>query len=250
MGETVDGLAAGPAGVWDRAAALTVKLYAGHLAALDELAVLAGANRIAVQTAGGDWEIIGFAQAELIAPATYRLSQLLRGQAGTEPAIDAVADGAAMFLLDSRVGVLPVSAQWLGTEASLIAYAGSDDLTGTGFTADFGLAPVLPLAPVHLRAVRVGSDIALSWTRCSRADGDGWGAGDAPLEHMPERYAVSIFDGTTLLRSFERSVPAGTYSAADQISDFGGPASAFQFTVQQISPVFGAGHSGRGHYDG
>jgi hypothetical protein len=250
MGETVGGLAAGPAGVWDRAAVLTVKLYAGHLAALDELAVLAGGNRIAVQTAGGDWEIIGFAQAELIAPATYRLSQLLRGQAGTVPAIGAVADGAAVFLLDSRVGVLPVTAQWLGTEASLIAYAGSDDLTGTGFTADFGLAPVLPLTPVHLRAVRVGSDIALSWTRCSRADGDGWGAGDAPLEHMPERYAVSIFDGTTLLRSFERSVPAGTYSAADQISDFGGPASAFQFTVQQISPVFGAGHSGRGHYDG
>ncbi|MDB5530551.1 MAG: hypothetical protein JWR51_3654 [Devosia sp.] len=250
MGETVGGLAAGPAGLWDRAAALTVKLYAGHLAALDEFAVLAGGNRIAGQTIGGDWEVIGFAQAELIAPATYRLSRLLRGQAGTVPAIGTVADGAPVFLLDSRVGVLPVSAQWLGTEASLIAYAGSDDLKGTGFTADFALAPVLPLAPVHLRAKRAGGDIALSWTRCSRADGDGWGAGDAPLEHMPERYAVSIFDGLTLLRSFERSTPAGTYAAADQVSDFGGPASAFQFTVQQISPVFGAGHSGRGQFNG
>lgn len=250
MGETMGGLAAGPAGVWDPAGTLMVKLYAGHLAALDELAVLAGGNRIAVQTVGGDWEVIGFAQAELIAPATYRLSRLLRGQAGTVPAIGTVAGGAPVFLLDVRVGVLPVSAQWLGTEASLTAYGGSDDLTGIGFTAEFGLAPVLPLAPVHLRARRAGGDIALSWTRCSRADGDGWGAGDAPLEHMPERYAVSIYDGMTLLRSFERSSPVGTYAAADQVSDFGGPASAFQFTVQQISPVFGAGHGGKGNFDG
>jgi hypothetical protein len=250
IGETVGGLTAGPAGLWDRAAALTVKLYGGHLAALDELAVLGGANRLAVQTSSGDWEIIGFAQAELTAPATYRLSQLLRGQGGTVPAIGTVASGAPVLLLDVRVGILPVNAQWLGTQANLLAYAGADDLVGTGLVADFDLGPVLPLAPVHVRAGRTGGDIALSWTRCSRADGDGWGAGDAPLEYTPERYAVSIFNGATLVRSFETSGPTAIYPVANQTADFGVAAGAFQFTVQQISLVFGAGHSGRGNFNG
>jgi len=250
MGETVGAFAAGPAGVWDRASTLTIKLYAGHLAALDDLAVLAGGNRIAVQNASGDWEIVGFAQAELIAPATYRLRRLLRGQAGTVPAVGAVPPGTKVFLLDARVGLMPVGTQWLGTQASLTAYGGGDDLMGTGFDADFGLAPILPLAPVHLRAKRLGSDIVLSWTRCSRADGDGWGAGEAPLELVPERYAVSIFDGPTLTRSLQGGAPLATYSAADQASDFGGAATTFQFTVQQISPVFGPGHGGRGNFNG
>ncbi|HTM79299.1 MAG TPA: phage tail protein, partial [Devosia sp.] len=242
IGETVEPLPSGPSGIWDRAASLTVKLYGGHLSALDELAVLAGANRLAVETDSGDWEIIGFAQAELIAPATYRLSQLLRGQGGTVPAIGPAASGRSVFLLDTRIGVLPVSAQWLGTTASLIAYAGSDDLTGTAVTADFGLAPVLPLAPVHLRAKRDAmGNIALSWVRCSRADGDGWGVVDAPLEHVPERYLVSIFVGATLVRSFETGASAATYSSAEQLADFGAPAPAFDFTIQQISPVFGPG---------
>ncbi len=249
-GETADGLMVGPTGIWDRATVLTVTIYGGHLAALDDLAVLAGGNRIAVQTDSGDWEIIGFAQAELIAPATYRLSRLLRGQAGTVPTIGPAAAGALVFLLDGRAGMLGVQAQWLGTQASLIAYAGGDDLTGTGFVADFGLAPALPLAPVHLRAKRSGGDIALSWTRCSRADGDGWEAGDAPLEHAPERYAVTIFDGTTPVRSFECGGPAASYTAAEQAGDFGGPAPALQFTVQQVSPVFGPGHGGMGTFHG
>lgn len=250
MGELTAALAGGPAGIWDRSAVLTVKLYGGHLAALDDTAVLAGANRIAVQTDAGNWEIVGFAQAELIAPATYRLSRLLRGQDGTAPAIGAAAIGRQVMLLDARVGILAASAQGLGSTIGLRAYAGSDDLAGTSFTAQFGMAPVLPLAPVHLQARRAGGDIALSWTRCSRADADGWEVADAPLEHAPERYGVSIFVGLALVRSFECGAPGGTYLAAEQAADFGGPAGSFDFTVQQISPVYGPGHAGRGQFHG
>ncbi|MEO8683822.1 MAG: hypothetical protein ABI414_03160, partial [Devosia sp.] len=227
-----------------------VKLYGGHLVTLDEAAVLAGANRVAVQSDAGDWEIIGFAQAELIAPATYRLSRLLRGQGATAPAIGPAAIGQQVMLLDARVGTLAANSQWLGGTANLRAYAGSSDLAGTVFTADFGMAPVLPLAPVHLRALKIGGDIVLSWNRCSRADADGWETADAPLEHAPERYRVSIFNGVTLVRSFECGTPGGLYLAAEQSADFGGPPPGFEFTVQQISPVFGPGHAGRGLFHG
>ncbi|WP_375449538.1 glycoside hydrolase/phage tail family protein [uncultured Devosia sp.] len=250
MGETQTALVVGPQGIWDRWTTLTVKLDAGHLAAMDALAVLAGANRIAVQTDSGEWEIIGFAQADLVAPSTYRLSQLLRGQAGTVPAIGPAAVGRQVMLLDVRVGLVAAGAQWLGTTLYLRAYAGSDDLAGTALVAQFGLGPALPLAPVHLRARRSGGDIALGWTRCSRADGDNWSAGDAPLEHMPDRYAVRIFDGAVLKRSFESGTPGTIYAAADQIADFGGSAGQFDFTVQQISPVLGPGHLSRGHFHG
>ena len=250
MGELTAVLAGGPAGIWDRGSTLMVKLYGGHLASLDEVAVLAGANRVAVQTDAGDWEIVGFAQADLIAPATYRLSRLQRGQAGTVSAIGTAAVGRQVMLLDTRVGILAANAQWLGSTTNLRAYAGSDDLAGTAFTAQFGMAPVLPLAPVHLRAWRAGGDIALSWTRCSRADADGWEAADAPLEHVPERYRVSIFNGVTLVRSVESSTPGTSYLAAEQVADFGGPAGSFDFTVQQISAVFGPGHAGRGQFHG
>ena len=92
--------------------------------------------------------------------------------------------------------------------------------------------------------------MVFSWSRCSRGDADGWEAADAPLEHMPERYLVRIFSGVTLVRSVEWSVAGGTYSAAEQAADFGGPAPGFDFTVQQISPVFGPGHTGKGQFHG
>ncbi|MGV8954019.1 MAG: baseplate multidomain protein megatron, partial [Cypionkella sp.] len=130
IGELTGAVAGGSAGIWDRSAALVVQLYGGHLATLDEPAVLAGANRVAVQTDSGEWEIIGFAQADLIGPETYRLSRLLRGQGGTVPAIGAAAIGRPVVLLDSRVSIQAANGQWLGGTASLRAYAGSSDLAG------------------------------------------------------------------------------------------------------------------------
>ena len=55
-------------------------LVSGGSALGSELsAVLAGANRIAVETDTGDWEVIGFAEAELVSPGIYNLRRLLRG---------------------------------------------------------------------------------------------------------------------------------------------------------------------------
>ena len=45
------------------------------------------------------------------------------------------------------------------------------------------------------------------------------------------------------------TAPAATYTAADQIADFGTLPAAFDFTVAQLSPVFGPGAAGEGRFD-
>lgn len=248
LGHMASTLPAGPLGVWDHGNSFEVTMLSGHLASGDVQAVLAGANRLLVETDGGQWEVIGFATAELVAPKRYRLSQLLRGQDGTPSAMASA--GNQVMLLDARVAAVTVEPQWLGESRGLRTYAGSGDAEGRQSTLILDPSPALPLPPVHLRALRMGSDIALDWTRRSRADGDGWGVAESPLEHSPERYRVVIFNGAVPVRTFESSTPAATYAASDQLADFGAPPASFDFTVTQISPVLGAGHAAQGEFHG
>jgi hypothetical protein len=250
LGEVVEGIGAGPVAVWDRGSDLSVRLYGGHIADGADAAVLAGSNRLAVETDAGTWEVIGFAQAELVEPGLYRLTRLLRGLEGTDGAIGEVSPGRRVIVLDGKVGVVPVEAGRLGEARDIRAYAGTTDLVGQVLTASTTIGPGLPLAPVHLRARRLGTDdIAFSWIRRSRAEDDAWGAAEPALDVSPELYRLSIFDGSTLKRSIEVSTASASYGAAEQVADFGGLATSFGFSVAQVSAALGAGHTAEGSYD-
>ncbi|MGV8855326.1 MAG: phage tail protein [Devosia sp.] len=251
LGVLASDLLPGPIAVWDRGQGIEVTLYAGHLGAAEPLAVLAGSNRLAVETDGGAWEILGFAQATLVAPGRYRLTGLLRGQAGSDPALGMASAGRRVMVLDGREAALPVEPAWLGESRLFRLYAGSRDLIGTPQTLALEVGPALPLPPVHLRARRLASgDVVLSWVRRSRADGDGWGVADSPLELVPERYRLTIADGAVVRRVTEIANPTATYASAEQIADFGGLPGSFSFTIAQLSPVLGAGHPATGEYVG
>jgi hypothetical protein len=251
---SLGGLAApllpGPVAVWDDAAALSVTLYWGHLASAADAAVLAGANRLAIRNDAGEWEVIGFANAALTAPATYRLAHLLRGQGGTVHAVGSAAAGNPVMVLDAGADAVPVPTDWFGQTLDLRAYAGRTDAVGTAVSAPVDLAPALPLAPVHLAASRdaASGDITLSWIRCSRSDTDSWATTDAPLDVTPEAYAVTILDGTTAVRSLAAASPAVTYAAAEQTADFGSLPVGFGFTVAQVSPTLGPGLAATGAF--
>lgn len=114
LGELLEPLAPGTVFGWDEANSLHLKLYSGHLAALDDAVVLAGGNRLAVETDAGDWEIIGFAAADLLGPGEYRLSRLLRGQGGTDWAMGPCGVGRRVVILDDRPQAVPVpGAGWV-----------------------------------------------------------------------------------------------------------------------------------------
>jgi hypothetical protein len=246
LGELVSPLAVGPLERWDRQG-LTVKLYGGHLADVDEGAALAGSNRIAVETDVG-WEVIGFAGAELVAEGTYQLTRLLRGQGGT--AVGSAAAGARVVVLDEAVAVLSVEAGWVGDTLALRAFAGRRDAEGTAFAGEVGLGPLSPLAPAHLRAVRDGAgDVTLGWVRRSRADAGSWAALEVGLDYAPEAYRVTIFDGATPVREIEVSTPAASYPASEQVADFGELPAGFDFAVSQLGAEFGPGAAATGAFN-
>ena len=86
-GVTLDALPAGATSRYDRACTVRVRLEQGALASATELALLGGANTAAIENADGDWEVLQFQSAVLVAASTYELSVFLRGQAGTEVAM-------------------------------------------------------------------------------------------------------------------------------------------------------------------
>lgn len=250
LGELTAPLAPGPLALWDRANVLAVTLHSGHLAAADPLAVLAGANRIAVETDAGGWEVIGFAEAELAAPSLYHLRQLLRGQAGTDPAIGPAGAGNRVVVIDGRAALPPVPAGWVGSVVTLRHYAGTADPTGALLEVAIGVEPLLPLAPVHLRGARdpATGDVILTWVRRSRADTDSWVPAEPPLEAAPEACRVKILGGGMPVRDIAADAPRAIYAAAAQAADFGALPDNFVFTVSQLSPLYGAGHAATGAF--
>ena len=247
MGRLVSPLGAGPHGRFDRANAIEVALFGGTLASLPDIDVLAGGNSAAVKGAGGQWEILQFAEAELIAPRRYRLTKLLRGQCGTEAAMqDGAETGADFVLLDRAVAPLPVRRDQVGLPLIYRIGPARDDHAAPSFSEAMIVADgvgLRPLAPVHLKAKRDGGtgDIDLSFVRRTRFGGVAWEAVEIPLNEDSEAYRLEIFDGATLRRSIELAAPFYRYDAAAQVTDFGGPTAAFNIRIAQLSAAAGAG---------
>jgi hypothetical protein len=236
---------------WDRGAGLVLRLWGGGLAAADRLRVLNGANCAALETDAGDWEILQFCGAELVGPNLWRLTGLLRGQAGTEDRIAAPrSPGARFVLLDGapvRVAgpeAIGLTRRWRVGPAHL-GYA-DESYVELSYTPGAGLAR--PLAPAALRARREGKALALSWARRSPEDVDSWAIGDAhPLPPGGAfRLAVEI-DGAPV-RAIETSEPAFLYTAAMRAED--GAAGSLAFSVSEIGPAVGAGPAARIVTDG
>src|SRR5690606_37614549 len=97
VGRLTRALDAGVRHRWDRVNTLEVRAEGGSPEGLTPASVLAGGNALALETAEG-WEIIQFRRADLVEAEVWRLSDLLRGQQGTEDAMAAGAQGGAVVV--------------------------------------------------------------------------------------------------------------------------------------------------------
>ena len=153
---------AGPLGRWDFSGVIEVEASGGEFVSASEAAVQAGANAALIETDAG-WELVQFRQAELVAAERWRLSGLLRGQAGSVSAPAAV--GARVVLLDDAVVRARVSA--LETGLSLIwQAAGMGEAEAAIFEDRAGLSwsPArLPAPPGLIRWARRGADVPDNW---------------------------------------------------------------------------------------
>jgi hypothetical protein len=238
-------LASGPLGRWDHANEIEVRLYAGALASEPRLAVLNGANAAAIGSAATGYEVVQFETATLVGDRRWRLRGLLRGQAGTMDIGDAGhASGVNFVMLDGAVPPLTVSEteSWL----ALTLRCGR-----AGAIYDPDLFTDLPLVvarrglrclpPVHPRVVHDSGNASISWIRQTRIGGDPWEPAEVPIGETVEAYTVAILDGASVVRTLAAEGVAATYSAADQIADFGSVQSEFQVRITQVSPTEGPG---------
>jgi hypothetical protein len=245
MGRTLGPLPTGPLARLDRATRLSVRLDGGELASVPRTQMLGGANAAAIENADGEWEVVQFETATLIATRTYELSGLLRGQAGTEAAMRApLAAGARFVLLTPEVTRVDMTPDEIGLPFTWrFGPAGRDvgDATYDQRQHAFRGQGIEPLSPAHLRGSRSGGDLTITWVRRTRINGDSWEAVEVPLGEDQERYEVDILDGGTVKRTLAATSPSATYTAAQQVADFGSAQPVMAVRIYQLGTVAGRG---------
>lgn len=241
----------GVEGRLNRANPLYVILDDGALSSVSRLQLLNGANMAALNAGNGEWEVIQFEQAEEVAPSTWRLDTMLRGQFGTGDAMHAgAAAGASFVLLDEAVDTAGLAKHERGIllnwRIGPSGYGLTDVNVATRQVAG-GIRAARPLSPVHLRAVHeTGTGIRLRWIRRGRIDADSWLPIEIPLGEEGEAYAVTVrdADGATI-RSASSLATEWLYPSTAMAHDgVSGPAD-LMFEVCQTSSLAGPGLTAR-----
>jgi hypothetical protein len=195
----------GPATRWDRFGTVDVELLADAmwLEGRSEASVLAGANLAVLGK-----EIIQFAAAEALGGRRFRLRGLLRGRRGTEWATGSHAVGEDFLLLEAAaLASLPLPLERLG-ETLLLRPTGSGDAATPPLVTSIGRAAIQPLAPVHVRALRVGSNLVCHWIPSSRA-GFGWpDFTDVPTGERSLAFRAGLFTAAGPMATADLDAPA------------------------------------------
>ncbi|KXG87086.1 baseplate multidomain protein megatron [Agrobacterium bohemicum] len=223
-------------GRFNIAGAIEITLPYGDLSSVSDLAVLNGANRIAIRCANGAWEVAAFAKVEEVAAQRWRMTRLLRGLAGTEDAMAAGAvAGAEVVVLDAGVVPMGLRGDERGLQLNWIIEAAGAQISRVGPLAFAGgRRAEMPLAPVHLRGMRGADGVLLTWMRRGRVEADGWDAADIPLDEASERYRVEILSDDVVRRTIEVSEAACLYAASDEVADFGSQQTTLAIRVRQL----------------
>ena len=245
MGVLLDDLVRAIPARWS-AASVRVRVSGGALQSRTKLEVLNGANLAALRNGAGDWEVFQFRDAELIAPSEYRLTGLLRGQAGTDGVLpDVWPAGSDFVLLDGAQVQLdvPISRRGLPRHYRIgpasLSYDSQRYVHSVETFAGVGLRPY---APAHLNASGSG-DLEVSWVRRTRINGDSWEGIEVPIGEESESYRLRVVKAGSILREEILGSSYWTYTAADQTSD--GAVAPFDLEVAQISTNYGAGPDAR-----
>ena len=240
VGRTESILTRATGGVIDRGPDLQVKMASGTLDSASWASVLNGANRIAIGSGASDeWEVLQFAEAELIAPDTYLLKNRLRGQFGTDAfAPDEWPVGSIIVLLNEALGQVALSPS--ERERSQRFRTGPvsraiDDASFVETEAAFSGVGLRPFSPCHLHK---NGDL-FTWVRRTRVGGDAWTTPSVPIGEESEVYVVRVLSNGQILREAQTTSPSWTYDAGARAED--GNLTAYSIAVAQVSAVFGTG---------
>jgi hypothetical protein len=234
MGRLASPLSPFDSGRWQETS-VWVNLPGAGAQSRSEGAVLNGANAALVETTAG-WELIQFAEAELVSAETWKLTRLLRGQQGSEAAMTAGADAKARILFVTGMEQRADVSSWeYGLTLTWRAWRTSPDEPEAWASDKSHLATAARMwSPAHLRTEWVGDDLLIEWLRRARRGGDAWTSGEPPHE-APEGYRVRVSSESAVLRELDVAGPSCLYAVGDQAVDFpsGGDA---RIAVAQLGP--------------
>lgn len=240
---------------WDRANSITVILdYDNHeLNSYAESSILNGINRIWVgKTDGSTGEVIHFATATLTnsVPKTYVLTNLLRGQRGTEYAISGHVANEIFVLITDQVinsvnyGYADIGNSWL--YKGVPSYFDPAEIVTTQSFTNTG-ERARSRSPVQARGERDSSNNLTGYfIRRTKLFPPGVGYGPVELDETTESYEIDIYNVafTTVLRTITSTTQSFTYSAANQTADGLTPGNNVNCKIYQMSPNVGRGHAG------
>ena len=245
VGTTLSPLARVDASRWASSQSLDLRVPSGALESRTRAQVLNGANIAAIKSvASADWEVFQFQNVELIGPGEFRLSNLLRGQFGTDGVMPDLHPTHADFVLLDGNSVqvpYPLSARGLLRNYRVgPSSRGYDDASFQLFSKSFSGVGLRPHAPEHLRAfLRQNGDCAITWIRRSRSVEDGWEGVDVPILEDSENYIVRVSVGSEL-KAERMTISPQLVLTATELQSLN-ITSPFIIEVAQISNQFGAG---------
>lgn len=233
--------------IWDNGSTVEISLQSGTLESATELQVANGANLAVIGSEAAGYEIVGFKTATLTAPDTYLLSGFLRGRRGTEAFVGGHATGDTFVMLDSARVRHVMGASDVGDLAYYRPVTmGAMETAGFPQALTYTGASLKPYSPSHIEGERDGSgNLTINWVRRTRIGGAWRDFADASLGEGSEAYQVDILDAGTVVRTITGlSSPTASYSAAEQVADFGVIQSAVDCNVYQMSTTVSRGFPG------
>lgn len=253
-GEATTGLLGSPipvgeTTVFDDTNTVLVHTFSGSFSSKTDDELFEGANLLAVGM-DGRVELLQFGVATQVAVSQWELSHLLRGRRGTEHLMGTSEIGDFVALV-SGTGILRLSLanSYLGEEViykSVTLGAGYATGTDTPFTSH-GVA-LLPFSPVSIEGSRdIDGNLTVSFIRRDRLGAELPDGSEIAMSEAVEAYeldVVGLGSPSGVLRTLTSSVASFTYTAAQQIEDFGGLAPEVFVRVYQISAVVGRGTPG------
>nr|WP_081648514.1 phage tail protein [Pseudomonas sp. P818] len=224
---------------------LTLDLASGSLSSITRDQMLSGAH-YAAYGSDGRWEIVRFQNATLNSDGSYSVSGFVRGEKGTEWATGLHQSGDWFVMLDDPDNAfIGMAAESIGVDFYYRAVTSGDSVDDSS-NIDFTYRGVNLecLSPVYASGTRDGSgNFSGSFTRRSRLTGTWWATGTpSPVGEATEAYAIDVMNGLTVVRSISVTSPSFTYSAANQITDFGSAQSSIKFRIYQLSGIVGRGY--------
>ena len=189
-------------------------------------------------------EILRFRSAALLAPGSYLLSGLMRGQRGTEWSMGAHAAGERCVLLGNALRRAASQTNEIGLERQIKAVTMGMFLSD-GVPKDFtdtGVA-LKPFSPANPRALADGADLLVTWQRRTRRSYQYAGAAPVvPLGEAEEAYRVRVYAGGTLKRSDVVTAATYRYTSDMQAADGVAIGTDLQFEICQLSATVGPGY--------